>query len=165
MLSTPLSLVVTFVAYRWISGCRFKESLWHCTVVFSVWFSRNSSLSDPDNWGEVSFNGDVYDYTSFLRWKSGVWVQLKILLVVLLWISIRWVSWCCCQTTSGIGGTLVVSRLSVSAPEWRRGFLVGILVCSLSSFTWFTLIGFFWTSFCLSGLLCPGGGLLAASAL
>ena len=112
MLSSPLLLAVMSVSFLWVSGCCFLESLGHCTAVLLVWFPRSESVSDPHTWGEVFLIGDVCDSTSFLR---------LILVVLFLCISIQWVTWGCRQTTSGIGGSSVVSGLSIAAPEWRRG--------------------------------------------
>ena len=108
----PLSLTVMSVSYRYISGCCFWESLGHCTGVLLVWFPRSDSVSDPDTWGEVSLIGDVCDSTSILR---------LIKVVNFLCISTKRVSLGCCQTASGVVGSLVVSDLSIAAPEWRRG--------------------------------------------
>ena len=86
-----------------------------------VWLSRDDSVSDPDTWDEVSFIVDLCASTSFFC--LGVWVCLRVSLVKSLWIVVKWVSWGCCQTTSGIGGSVkwVASGLSVAAPEWRHG--------------------------------------------
>ena len=52
-----------------------------------------------------------------------MWVFFWVSVVIVFWILVEWVSWGCCQTISGIGGSinLVVFCLSVAAPEWRRG--------------------------------------------
>ena len=123
MLSSPLSLDIIFTSCRWISDWCFLESLRICTGVLPVWFFRNVSVLDPDNGGEVSFIGDVCDSTSFLCLISGMWVFLWVSVVEVLWSLVKWVSWGCCQTTSGIGGSfkLVVSGLSIAAPDWGRG--------------------------------------------
>ena len=106
-----MSWVVMSVLFCSISCCCFVESLGHCTGVFLVWFCRSDSVSDPHTWDDVSFTGDVCASTSFLR---------LMLLVDLLCISIKWVSWCCCQTILRFGRSLVVSGLSIAVPEWRR---------------------------------------------
>ena len=108
------------VSFHWISCCCL-ESLRHCTGVLLVWFPRSDSVADPDTWGEVSFIGDVCDCTSLFCLKSGVWVLLLLLVFQFLYVWLKWVFWDCCHTTSGIGGSLVVSGLSIAAPEWRRG--------------------------------------------
>ena len=100
------------VLFRWSSGWCFLESLGHCTGVLLVWFSRSNSESDPDTWDEVIFISDVCASTSF---------SCLIIIVEFSCLSIQWVSWGCCQTTSRIGGSLVVSRLSIADPEWIRG--------------------------------------------
>ena len=60
------------VSFRWISFCCFLESLGHRTGMLLVWFSRSDSVSDPDNWDEVSFIGDVCAPTSFLCLNWGL---------------------------------------------------------------------------------------------
>ena len=111
-------------SFLWISGFRSVESLWHYTGKFLVWFSKNGSVSDPNIWREVSLIGDVCGSTSFLCLNSGVWVLLLGTVVEFLWISIKWDSWVCCQTTSVIVGSLVVSGLSIAALEWRRSTFI-----------------------------------------
>ena len=73
------------------------------------------------HWCEVFLIGDVCVSTSFLRLNSGVWVPLFVSVVEFLWLSIKWDSWGCCQTISGIGWSLVIFGLSIAAPEKRRG--------------------------------------------
>ena len=121
--SSPLWLAVISVLISWITGWLSWESMRHCTSVLQVWFYGNGSVLGLDTWDEVSLTGNVCDSTNFLRLNSSVWVLLWASLVEFLWILTRWVSWGCCQTTSGIGGSLVVSQLSTAASEWRRGFL------------------------------------------
>ena len=121
MLSSPLPWVVMSVSFRWISCCCLLESLGHCTGVMLAWFS----VSDPDTWDEISFIGDVCASTSLLCLNSCMWVFLWVSLVKTLWLLVTWVSWGCCQTASGIGGSVewVTSGLSIAAPEWTRGIL------------------------------------------
>ena len=95
----------------------------HCTGMLLVWSFRSDSVSDADTWDEVSFIGDACASKSFFCLNSGMWVFLWVSLVNTLWILVKWVSWGCCQTTSGFGGSVkwVTYGLSITAPEWRRG--------------------------------------------
>ena len=60
------------VSFRWISSCCFLEALSLCTGVLPVCFPRNGSVLDPENWGEVSFIGDLCDSTLILCLNSGM---------------------------------------------------------------------------------------------
>ena len=119
MSPSSLSLAVISVSFRWISFYRFVEALRHCIGVLLVWFSRNESLLDPNTRGEVCFNGDLCASTSIFCWNSGVLILLLLSLVEFLIILVEWVAWGCCQTTSVVGGNvlLVVFGVLVAAPE------------------------------------------------
>ena len=114
---SPLGVVTTWCSVFWVLVEEFFEQSKNDTGSFPVWFPEGCSV--PTTWfcGWVPLGGDVWLATFVLKVES-LWVLFK-----LSWFATFSVG--CCQTTSGIGGSLdisFISGLSHAAPEWRRGF-------------------------------------------
>ena len=81
-----------------------------------VWFPEDCSLVTTWFCCWIPLGGDVWLATSVFKVKS-LLILFKLSRFVLISVG-------CCQTTSGVGGSLVfsfVSGLSRAVPEWRRG--------------------------------------------
>ena len=86
------------------------------TGSFPVWFPEDCSVASTYFCIWFPLGGDV--------WLALFVYKVKFLLVLFLSSCFVMISVGCCQTISGIGGSLVisfVSGLSRAVPEWRRG--------------------------------------------
>ena len=100
----------------WLSVEESLEQLRNDTGSFPVWFLEDCSVASTYFCGWVPLGGVVWLATSVFK--------VELLLVLFISFCFVMISVGCCQTTSGIGGSLVisfVSGLSRAVPEWRRG--------------------------------------------
>ena len=154
----------------WLLVEESLEQLGNDTGSFPVLFPEDCSVASTYFCGWVPLGGVVWRATSVFEVES---------LVILLTSScFVMVSVGCCQTTSGIRGSLVVllvSGMSRAFPEWRRGAVslkVGLQLghSRLSHFEYFSVgLGFvlpavyFWAAVCslrlLQGSISPWSGL------
>ena len=115
---SPSGVVTTCCSAFWVSVEDPLEQLRNDTSSFLVWFSDDCSVASTYFCGWFPLGGDVWLATS----------AFKVEFLLVLFLSSCWVmiSVGCCRTTSGIGGSLVisfVSGLSRAVPEWRRGLV------------------------------------------
>ena len=154
----------------WLLVEESLEQLGNDTGSFPVLFPEDCSVVSTYFCGWVPLGGVVWRATSVFEVES---------LVILLTSScFVLVSVGCCQTTSGIGGSLVVLLVSGmwrAFPEWKRGAVslkVGLQLghSRLSHFEYFSVgLGFvlpavyFWAAVCslrlLQGSISPWSGL------
>ena len=113
---SPLGVVTTCCSVLWVLVEEFLEQSRNGTSSFPVWFPEDCSVVSTWFCGWVPLGGEVWLATSVFTVES-----------ILVFFKLTWfVSFSvgCCQTTSGIGGSLdfsFVSGLSHAGPEWRRG--------------------------------------------
>ena len=118
-----IGVVVTRCSDFWISAGQFLEQLRNGTGSFPVWFPGGCSVATMYLCGWVPLGGTVLLVTVVFE-VAGVYCVVESLVVLseLFWsvkVSEDW-----SQTTSGTAGSfgvLVVSGLSHTAPESRRG--------------------------------------------
>ena len=113
---SPLRLVTTCCSVLWVLVEDFLEQSRNDIGSFPVWFPEDCSVATTWFCGWVPLGGDVWLATFVFT------VESLLVLFRLSWSVM--VSVGCCQTTSGIGGSLVISFVSGpsrAAPEWRRG--------------------------------------------
>ena len=97
-------------------GRRILGSVKGGTGSFPVWFPDGCSVATTWFCGWVPLGGDVW-FAAFVFKVESLLGLFKLSWFVTISVG-------CCQTTSGIGGSLdlaFVSGLSHAAPEWRRG--------------------------------------------
>ena len=116
---SPLRVVTTCCSVFWVLVEEFLEQSRNGTGSFPVWFPEGCSVANTWFRGWVPLGGDVWLATFVFKVES-LWVLFKLSWFVTISVG-------CCQTTSGIGGSLdilFVSGLSDAAPEWRRGVVI-----------------------------------------
>ena len=117
-----LGVVVMCCSTFWLSVEESLEQLRNDTGSFPVWFPEDCSVVTTWFCCWVPLGGDV--------WLAISAFKVELLLVWIISSCFVMISVGCCQTTSGIGGSLVisfVSGLSRAVPEWRRD-VVGLKV-------------------------------------
>ena len=100
----------------WLSVEESLELLRNDTGSLPVWFLEDCSVVTTWFCCWIPLGGDVWLATSVFK--------VEFLLVLFISSCFVMLSVGCCQTTSGTGGSLVisfVSGLSRAVPEWRRG--------------------------------------------
>ena len=113
---SPFGVVTTCCFVFWVLVEEFLEQSRNDTGSFPVWFPEDCSVATTWFCGWVPLGGDVWLAIFVFKVESLV-VLFKLSWSVMISVG-------CCQTTSGIGGSLhisFVSGLSRAAPEWRRG--------------------------------------------
>ena len=111
-----LGVVVMCCSAFWLSGKESLEQLMNDTGSFPVWFPEDCSVVTTWFCCWVPMGGDV--------WLATFVFKVESVLLLFIWSCFVLISVGCCQTTSGIRGSLVfsfVSGLSRAVPEWRRG--------------------------------------------
>ena len=112
---SPLRVATTCCSVFWVLVEDFLEQSRNGTGSFPVWFPERCSVAITWFCSWVLLGGDVWVATFVFK------VESLLVLFKLSWFVT--ISVGCCQTTSGIGGSLdiaFVSGLSHAAPEWRR---------------------------------------------
>ena len=115
---SPLRVVITFCSVFSVLVEELLEQLRNGTGSFPVWFLEGFSVASTWFCGLAPSGGDVWLATFFFTVES-LLVLFKSSWLVMISVG-------CCQTTSGIGGSLdisFVSGLSYAALEWIRGVL------------------------------------------
>ena len=100
----------------WLSVEESLERVRNDTGSFPVWFPEDCSLLTTWLFCWIPLGGDFWLATSVFKVESSLMLFISSCFVM---ISVGF-----CQTTSGIGGSLLisfVSGLSRAVPEWRRG--------------------------------------------
>ena len=111
VLVSPLGVVNTCCSAFWVLVESLEQS-WDGTNSFPVWFPGGRSVASTSFCDWVPCGGDVCLATFVVKVES-------LLILFRLSCSVSF-SVCCCQTTSGIGGSLeflFISGLSRAAPE------------------------------------------------
>ena len=129
MVVFPLRVVNLCVSDSWRSVGQQLEQLRNGTGSFPVCFSWGCFVAVTWFFGGFPLVGDVWLATSGIFVSMSLWVSWVVCIVgfVVKIFKLYWnieFSWCCCQTTSGIGGSfaiLVISGLSNTSLVWMFG--------------------------------------------
>ena len=112
---SPLRVATTCCSVFWVLVEELLEQSRNGSGLFPVWFPEGCSVATTWFCGWVPSGGDVW-LATFVFTVESILVLFKLSWSVTISVG-------CCQTTSGIGGSLdisFVSGLSHAAPEWRR---------------------------------------------